>query len=55
MRNPVGFEDLFLFLAHGNFNHQESLLCIMPEGHEKWIQELISFNCLIPNVGDFTL
>lgn len=51
----MGFEDLFLFLANGNFNHKESLLYIMPEGNEKWIQELIPFSCLIPNVGDFTL
>lgn len=49
------FKDLLLYLAHCIFNPQDNVLCSMPGVYEDWVQELISFNYLIPNVGAFTV
>jgi hypothetical protein len=48
------FQKLILISSSLYFNRQD-ISCKMPGVHEEWIQELISSNSLIPNVGAFTL
>lgn len=50
-------EDLPFYLAHCIFLITKIIYyaASMPGVQEDWIQELISFNYLIPNVGAFTL